>query len=293
MEDLRRLAIFAAVVDAGSFTAAARVLGMTKSGVSKQVSTLESRHGIQLLVRTTRSLRMTPPGEALYAAAKEMLAAANQGFASIAEQAQEARGSLRITAAIGMGASFVAPRLRAFMEANPHVDVELVLTDEQRNVVADGFDVAVRAGHLADSAFMARKLAEVPLVFCSSPGYVASAGPFATPDALARAEFAVFSPLGNPMRVEVHNGPRRQTLRLSGRVVTNHGPVVRRVVEDGGGVGILPRFYIREALAVGSLVTLLDNWSVGAVPVFAVYPATRNPSAALRALLDFLVSTAS
>lgn len=117
--------------------------------------------------------------------------------------------------------------------------------------------------------------------------YLDVAGPFESPTDLARAEGVVFSLLGTPMRLEVSRGAKRETIQLGGRFVTNHGPAVMRVVLNDGGVGVLPRFYIEDRLRNGDLMTVLDDWTLGGVPVFAVYPSRRN-TPAVSALLGFL-----
>ena len=288
MVDFRKLAIFAAVVEQGSFTAAAQILGMTKSGVSKQVTALEAMHGVQLLHRTTRSLHVTESGELLYRHAADMIAAAQSGVAAIAERAEQPRGSLRVTAPIGIGESFLAPRLGPFTRQHPDIELTLHLTDSQQGILDQGFDLAIRAAPLADSSMVVRKLTEVPLVLCGSPRFVRAHAPIKRPADLARVQAIVFTPLGKPMKLELRRENARRTVSMGGQIATNHGPVALRLALEDSGLAVLPRFYIEEHLRDGNLVTVLDDWSVGAVPVFAVYPSKRV-TAATRALLAFLV----
>jgi len=288
MDDYRRLAVFVSVVDAGSFTEAASRLGITKSAVSKQVAELEKRHGVELLHRTTRSLRVTEAGRFVLRAARDMVAAAEAALEVLAEERDEPRGVLRITAPIGLGESLVAPRLAEFLAAHPRVSVELSLSDERTHLVDDRFDLAIRAARLADSSFVARKLAEVPLVVVAALAFLRE-HPVKRPSELAGYDVAVFEPLGSPMRLDFSRGRERQAVSVSGRLVTNHGPVTLRYALDGGGFAVLPRFYVADAIERGELAVALEEWSLGAIPVFALYSSRHQP-ARVRAFVEVLAT---
>ena len=286
MEDLRRMAIFAAVVDAGSFTAAARALGLTKSAVSKHVGALEDRHGVRLLHRTTRRVAATEAGAAFYERCAEIVATADAALAELVSHGDAPRGRLRMTVPLGMANPFVAAPLAEFLLHNPQLEAEVEVSDELVDIVGEGWDLAIRAGRLQDSALVARRIAEVDLVIC---GKTRPRGCRAPAD-LAALPFVVYAPLGNPLRLKLRKGTARAQVRAGGRVVTNSGPVLRRMLLGGVGFGILPRFFIADELAAGRLVELLPGWSLPRGGVYAVFPSGRLVPPKVRRFVDHLVA---
>src|SRR5215470_6114891 len=180
MLDLNDIVVFARVVEAGSFTAAARLLGMPKTTVSRRIAALEREVGVRLLQRTTRSLSITDAGRLYYRQGSQALRTIEDANLQLAEARAEPSGTIRISAPVGFGAYFLNEAVFEFLAANPKTRVELQLTDDQLNLVENGIDLAFRTGVLADSTLVARKLGSTHRILCASPDYLARRGVPAT-----------------------------------------------------------------------------------------------------------------
>lgn len=291
LEHLRRMAVFAAVVDSGGFAAAARRLGMTRSAVSKQVGVLEGALGARLLQRTTRSIRLTEVGALFHPRCQALVEGAESAWTEARAQVAEPRGRLVATAPLGLGEAFVAPLLPAFLGRYPAVEVSLTLSDEVVDLVAEGIDVAIRAGRLEDSALIARRLTSVPLVVCAAPAYLAAAGTPSIPEDLAAHDWITYTPLGIPNRLAFRRGDALHKVRPGGRATTNNGAVIRALLLAGRGVSLLPRFYVREDLDAGRLVPVLEAFDLPTAGVFAVHPHVRHVPLKVRAFIDHLAAS--
>lgn len=286
LDHLAAMAIFARVVEAKSFTAAARALGISKSAVSKQVSALEDRLGARLLNRTTRKLALTEIGAAFYDRCSRLVAEAEEAELEVTRMMAEPRGELKVNAPYSFGISHVAPRLCGFLSAHPGVSIDLTLDDRYVDLVADGYDLAIRVGNLADSSLIARKLGATRVQLVASPDYWASRGMPKAPRDLADHECLIYSyrRLGN---VWQFGG---ETVRASGRMQANNGDVLRLVAVAGHGVAILPSFIIWEDVRAGRLVPALQGYEPPPLGIYAVYPHSRHLSAKVRAFVDYLAT---
>lgn len=285
LDELPRLGVFAVVLEAGSFSEAARRLGTSRSAVSRQIALLEERLGVQLLVRTTRSQRPTEAGLQVAQHAQAALRAAELAMAAAQGQREAPRGVLRITAPIGPGQTWLAPRLAGFLRQHPAVEAVVDLNDERVDIVQERYDLALRAGALRDSTLVARKLAELELIVVGPPG----SRVLSDPRGLAEAPWVHFSPV--PLELDL--GTPARPLRVRPRPVArvNDGAVVLQLVLGGLGLAALPRFYIEADLAQGRLVEVLPGRSVRAGALYAVFPPGIVPTS-VRALVDHLVATA-
>lgn len=290
MEDLKRMAVFAAVVDAGSFTAAARTLGLTKSAVSKQLGILEDKHGVRLLHRTTRSVTATDAGIAFYRRCAEIVSISQAALAELVTHGETPRGRLRMTVPLGLADPFLAEPLAAFLKGNPELEAEVEVSDEVVDLVGEGWDLAIRVGKLTDSSLIARRIAALDLVVCASPKFLRTIKTPKTPADLAPLPFVIYSPLGNPQRLKFRKGKARAQVRTSGRVVTNSGPVLRRQLIAGLGLGLLPRFFVAEDLDAARLRTVLPAWSLQAAGVFAVFASGRLVPPKVRRFVDHIAA---
>ncbi|MDX1576058.1 MAG: LysR family transcriptional regulator [Kiloniellales bacterium] len=286
---LDAMALFARVVEAGGFSAAARELGLSKASVSKRIARLEDRLGARLLNRTTRRLSLSEAGEAFYAGCRRMVLEAEAAEQAVTHLAAAPRGTLRVNAPMSFGQIHLAPALNAFLERYPELAVDLVLDDREVNLVQDGFDVGVRIKPLQDSSLIARRLAPSRALICAAPAYLAAHGAPQRPEDLTRHSCLLYSYQSEP-GVWLLRGPEgERRVRVSGRLRANNGEALLEAAVAGLGITRLPSFIIGEEVRAGRLQPLLTDWTPGnPVAVHAIYPAGRNLSPKVRVFVDFL-----
>lgn len=287
---LAGFAVFAAVVEAGSFTRAAAALGMTPSAVSKAVGRLEARLGARLLNRTTRRLGLTEAGQSFHDRCLRILAEAEEAERAVSALQRAPHGTLRVNAPVIFGMEYLAGVLPDFMARYPEVTVELSLNDRYVDLVEEGYDVAVRIGRLAPSSLMARKLCDSRHVVCAAPAYWARHGRPAHPAELARHPCLLYSYLstGDEWRFDGPDGP--VGIRVSGPLRSNNGEVLRTAAVAGRGVALLPLFSCWRDLETGRLEPALTQYVSPPGGIYAVWPHDRRPLAKVRAFVDFLVA---
>ncbi|MGF1625007.1 MAG: LysR family transcriptional regulator [Alphaproteobacteria bacterium] len=286
LSHLAAMAIFAKVVETKSFTAAARDLGISKSAVSKQISGLEDRLGARLLNRTTRRLALTEIGAAFYDRCSRLVAEAEEAELEVTRMTVEPRGELRVNAPFSFGLIHVAPKLCGFLSMHPGVSLDLTFDDRFVDLVADGYDLAIRIGNLADSSLIARKLATTRVLLVAAPAYWAARGVPASPQALADHECLIYSyrQTGNVWQFG------NETVRVSGRVRANNGDALRQAAVAGHGIAVLPSFIVWEDVLAGRLVPALHAYEPLPLGIYAVYPHSRHLSAKVRAFIDYLAA---
>jgi DNA-binding transcriptional LysR family regulator len=289
MDRLTEMEAFVHVVDHGGFTDAARKMGLSKSAVSKHVSALEARLAVRLLNRTTRRVNPTEVGLAYYDRARSVLTEAAEADSMVTAMQANPKGSLRISAPVTFGVHHVTHAVAAFLGAYPEVDVNMVLDDRFVELLAEGFDLAIRIGTLADSSLKAKKLAETRTIIVASPAYVSEIPVPRTIDDLNDHRLLHYSQLstGNFWRLHTASGEERQ-IRVGGRLTVNNGEALMRAAEAGLGIAQVPSFMLGDALASGRLVELLPDRPRELLGVYAVYPQGRFPQPKLRAFIDFL-----
>lgn len=283
------MAVFAAVVEAGSFSTAAERLGMVKSAVSRHVSLLEEHLGVRLLARTTRRLALTDAGQEFYRRCARMIAEADAAVSAVSGDRDRPMGTLRISASQQLGQVQVAPAVVAFRAEHPQLEVELLLEDAYVDLVADHIDVAVRVGALADSSLVARKLADTEAVICASPDYLAARGEPKNHTQLAKHEWIVYTLARAPHRLVLTN-PRGQrvTVRVRGPVRTNSGGATHSLVRAGAGLAVLPQFYVEDDLRSGQLRAVLPSYVMPTAAIYAVTLPSPVPEPRIRLFVDFL-----
>src|ERR1700730_17629514 len=240
MLDLNDIVVFARVVEAGSFTAAARLLGMPKTTVSRRIATLEREVGMRLIQRTTRSLNITGPGRLYYEQSSQPLRTIEDANLRLAEARAEPSGTIRISAPAGFGDHFLTSAVFDFLAAFPKTKGELHLTDDTLNLVGNRIDLAFRTGILPDSTLIARKLGATHRILCASPDYLARRGVPAASADLARHHCVIARPsIGSAHWVL--NGPHGQeTVAVSGRFAANEMQAVIAAAIAGYGIAQLP-----------------------------------------------------
>lgn len=289
MDRLTEMEAFVQVVDNGGFTDAARKMNLSKSAVSKHVSALEARLGARLLNRTTRRVSPTELGLAYYDRARSVLAEAGEADSMVTAMQATPKGSLRVSAPVTFGVRPLATMVAGFLAACPEVDVNLVLDDRFVEVVAEGYDLAIRIGTLADSSLKARKLAETRTLIAAAPAYLAEAGTPRTIDDLNDHRLLHYSQqsAGNFWRLRTASGEERQ-VRVGGRLTVNNGEALMRAAEAGIGIAQIPSFMIGDAIERGRLVEVLANRTPDILGIYALYPQGRFPQPKLRAFIDYL-----
>ncbi|WP_436356378.1 LysR substrate-binding domain-containing protein [Brevundimonas sp. CEF1] len=284
----REMAVFAAVAASGSFSAAGRDLGLTPSAVSRTLDRIEARLGVRLMLRTTRTLTLTPEGQAYLGAARRILSDLDDAEQAIADQGAP-RGRLRVSASLSHGRLCVVPLLGDFVALYPHILVDINLTDVVVDVAAGQADVAIRFGPLADSGLTARKLGETRRVIVASPAYLAARGTPRTPEDLHDHNCLNF----NFRRVEpvwpfVREG-REYSLSVRGAVEANNGETLGQLAAAGVGVTRVGAFSVADDVAAGRLVPLLEDFNPGDVEnIHAVFVGGANTPARVRVFVDFL-----
>ncbi|KGW01391.1 LysR family transcriptional regulator [Burkholderia pseudomallei] len=286
--NLNRLAIFVAVVEAGSLTAAAERLGLAKTMVSAHVQRLEAEVGASLVVRTTRRLNVTEAGRAFYDACRDILRATETALAVVAGDAGPLRGTLRVSAPVDYGALVVAPALVALRDAHPALEIELQCDDRVVDLVRDNLDVAIRLGRLADSNHRAAKLGGFERWLVASPAFVARHGAPASPEALGALPYVMLSTVPRTTLELANAHGERASVRCRRAFASNTATACRAAVLAGGGFGVATSFSSADDIAAGRLVRLLPGWSFPPGDIHAVFPSASHPSAKVRALIDML-----
>jgi DNA-binding transcriptional LysR family regulator len=288
-EDLNDVVAFVRVVEAGSFTGAAAQLGLPKSAVSRRVARLEEALGVRLLQRTTRSLHLTDAGVAYHARAAGALSTLSEARDVATEATGEPRGTVRLTAPVDMGGGVVAEVLTKFAREFPRVCVDVELTARLVDLVAEGFDLAIRAGQLRDSSLVARRLAEAQMVLVASPEYLKRRGTPRTPADLAKHECILWRSRQGEAKWSLE-GPRgTETVVVRGSLAGDDFTFVRAVAAQGGGVGLVPVPGTAPDFEAGRLVPVLTDYHGPSSPVHLVYPSARFLPQRVAVLRDFLI----
>jgi DNA-binding transcriptional LysR family regulator len=282
--DLDGIAIFVKVLQAGSFSQAAKLLGMPNSTVSAKVSALEKRLGVTLLQRTTRKLRATQAGEAYFRrslrALDELQAAENELEAARGEP----KGLLRLTTPADVGHSLVPALIHAFTKAHPSMSVELIVTNRVLDLVGDGVDLAIRAGRLKDSGLIARRFELGYFCLWASPDYFTARAAPRHPKELAQHNCLRFSQFQNA-GFRLTNGKEHFNVAVSGRLIADDFETLRSLAVLGEGLVFLPSFLCAEETKEDKLVRVLPQWRGEKVSIALVYPAQRFVPAKVRAFI--------
>ena len=289
-DDLEDMAIFAQVVKAKSFTAAAEQAGLSASAVSKHVSRLEARLKARLLNRTTRQLSLTEAGAVFYTHCERMLAEARAAEDAVLRLYAEPRGTVTLVTPVAFGVTQVAPVLPALLERYPELRVDLRLDDQLIDPITEAADVIIRLGPLADSSLQARPLANSSVVVCAAPAYLK---PRRWPTTIADlAAHDCLQTRTAPPSVWEFNPPANPSsgciAKVSGRLIVNSLLGQRAAALAGAGIARLPAYLVSADMRAGALQQLLSDVPQDIVPIHAVYPQNRRPLPKVRALIDFL-----
>ncbi|GGA06824.1 LysR family transcriptional regulator [Dyella caseinilytica] len=285
--NLNRLAVFVALVRAGSFTAAAAQLGMTKAMVSQHLLQLERELGVTLLVRSTRRMAMTEAGVAFHADCVQLLEQAQTAIERIGHQRSKPTGTLRLTTSTDYGTAVIAPALAAFQRLHPSLQVDLVIDDQINDLIAERFDLAIRIGWLRDSSLRAMRLGSCRQLVMAAPAYLAEHGAPRRPEDLVTHGWIAMSPLPTPLRWTFTRGSQRRVVRMRQVMQANNAAAIRALVLAGAGVSVLPDYLVRDDIQTGRLQVLLAQYRLPEGGIYAVYPDPQPP-AKVRVFIDFL-----
>jgi DNA-binding transcriptional LysR family regulator len=283
--DLNELLVFARVVQAGSFVAAAKALGMPKSTVSRKVADLEERLDVRLLQRTTRKLSLTDAGRVLYDHSARIASEVETAERAVTSLHETPRGLLRVTA--GVNASYLGPIVRDYLERYSEVRLELYCTGRQVDLVEERFDLGIRAGRLPDSSLIARSLGATGWFLCATPAYLKRRTRPRTPADLAAHDFFAFG-TGDRATLRLRRGDEETTVELAPRMVVSDMDVLVDVAAGGLGIALVPAYRCVEELRAKRLERVLREWEAPAVPIHLVYPSTRLMSPTLKSFIDHL-----
>ena len=283
------LATFVLIIDQGSFTAAAKAAGATPSAISRSVSRLEQALGSKLLHRTTRKLALSETGKMVYEHAQEMLNAAQMAIDSGSSRQQVAQGKLTVSVPKAVGRFVIHPLMAEFLERYPDVDVCLRLEDRYMDLIDDGVDLALRISLSPSPGLYGKALMPVSHVICATPAYLRQHGTPDTPQALRHHSCISLGETPADARWKFRLGEKSETIQTHGRYAANHTGVRLDAVKNHLGIGSLPLFTAREALANGEIVQVLPEWefiSDYSGDLWLLWTRNQHMPARMRAMID-------
>lgn len=293
MDRLAAMEAFVRVVDAGSFSGAARLLRVGQPAVSKTIAQLEERLGVRLLLRSTHGLTPTEAGRSFYERARRAIEEADEAENAARGAGATLSGRLRICAAVTFSRLHVLPRLPLFLEQHPQLDVDFVLDDRNIDLIEEGIDIALRMGNLADSNLIARKIAQSPRHVFATPAYLERMGVPHVPADLAGHQAVIYEQRGGGTEWSFHREGTTASVAMQGRIRVTAAEGVREGVFAGMGLAVASEWMFAPELASGAVKTVLDGWSLPPVDLWAVFPTGRQASAKARAFASFIESQIS
>jgi DNA-binding transcriptional LysR family regulator len=287
LDRLAAMETFVRVVEAGSFSRAARQLNLGQSAVSKSVAQLEDRLGVRLLLRSTRSLSLTEAGERFYERALQAIQGADDAEASARGVAAGLTGRLRISASVCFARIHILPKLPTFLAMHPEMDLEVVLDDQIIDVAKEGVDVALRTGAITDLSLTTKKIARSRMRVMASTAYLAAHGTPESPADLAKLDVIGRTKDGTRRTVVFRQGGNDATVELQSRLRVSSTEALREAVLPDIGIVIVSEWLFTPEIVSGAVRSVLDEWSLPEVQLSAVY-AGRRPSARARAFVAFV-----
>jgi DNA-binding transcriptional LysR family regulator len=287
--NLRRLSYFVAVVETGSFTAAAERLGITKAVVSQQVARLEHEFRTALLTRTTRKVQPTEAGSSFYQRCALIMHEAEDAFSALAEASTEPSGTLRLTAPFDYGVGVVVPAIAAFTQRYPACKVDATLTDQTLDMMSGHVELSIRVGWLAETGVQARKIGSFRQLLVASSSLASKVTRLRFPEELAGLPFIANTALREPLRWTFSRKEKeRQSVTMQASIFLDATLAVRQAVFEGAGLSVLPDYVVADDLTSGRLIPVLSRWHLPPGGIHAVFPAARFRPAKVRAFVDLL-----
>lgn len=279
---------FVRVVEAGSFSRAAKQLRLGQPAVSKAIAQLEARLGVRLLLRSTHGLTPTEAGRGFYARAKQVIAEADEAERAARGAGAALSGRLRVCAAVTFARLHVIPHLPSFLAEHPALDVDVVLDDQNIDLIEAGVDLALRMGDLADSSAAARKIAQSARRVVGTPAYFAAHGTPRTPADLVAHQAVIYTQRGGGTAFTFRRGTEESAVTIGGRVRVSAAEGVRAAVLAGLGLTVASEWMFVPELTSGAITSVLDDWALPAVDLWAVFPSGRQASTKARMFAAFI-----
>jgi len=289
MENLAAIPVFISVVKQGGISQAARALGISKSAVSKRISSLEDRLGARLLHRTTRRISLTEAGKIYFELAGKSLDAALEAENAVSELQGEPRGLLRINAPMSFGHLYLAEMIPAFLDCYPNLKIDLEMNDSVVDLVNGGYDLAVRIGVLENSSLIARKIASCDHILCASEAYLERKGKPSHPSELKKHNCLLYSNSSNGSEWSFISGEEQESVLVSGNYNVNNSEILRKALLYGTGIGRIPAFVVDSDLKSGKLIRLFDSYRLTSLPINVVFPERDFLPVKVRAFIDFSI----
>ncbi|HVI86996.1 MAG TPA: LysR family transcriptional regulator [Dongiaceae bacterium] len=283
--------VLAAIVEGGSFARAAEALGLSPSGVSRSVARLEARVGVRLLDRTTRSVTLTDEGRRLYSEIGPLLSGIEDAFTQTASSSTIVRGRLRVNVDAFFSRLMLSAHIGRFLERYPEISLDLITRDQLGDLVAEGFDIAVRFGEPPVSSLVARKLMETRTITVAAPAYLEKHGRPTRPADLAHHTCIQMrnSLTGQPIEDwEFRRGRQTVTVKTTSRLLVNEVGTMLGACLAGFGIARIKAIGVQDLLERGELIDLFPDWPTAAYPIYALYPSRHLPAAKVRAFIDFV-----
>jgi len=290
MSVFNEMQTFVRIVEAGSITGAASRMDTAKSAVSRHLSELESRLGVQLLKRSTRRMSLTETGKSYYDQCVRILADVEETEAAVTTENAALKGKLHITAPLSFGVLHLGSAVADFMVEHPDLKLDVQLSDYQVNLVDEGYDLAIRIADIDNSSLIARRLTPIQFVACASPAHLKQYGIPQTPEQLINHPFLHYGNRpDNVWNYRDKNG-KEGHVKLQQVLSANNGSFIRDIGIAGQGIMIEPTFIVYKAVASGQLVAVLQDYQWHQLSAYAVYPPTRHLSHRVRVFIDFLAN---
>ncbi len=287
MDRFRELTTFVAVAETGAFNAAARRLKMSPPAVTRLVTALETRLGVQLFTRTTRQVALTEAGARLREDAQRILAELEEAETAAQGATTAPSGHLRLTAPVLFGQHILAPILRDYLDAYPAVSAEALFIDRNVNLLDEGLDVALRIGELPDSSFSARRVGRLRRIVVAAPAYLERHGIPETPEALRDHRLMLSTSVSEVLSWTFTKGGQRRSLRVAPRLSVNGLQTVIDAAVAGWGITRVLSYQVSDALAEGRLVELLGDFEDAEIPIHLLHAEGRRAAAKTRSFIDF------
>lgn len=288
MDKLNAISVFCKVVETQSFTQAAAQQNISVAMASKLVSQLEEQLKTRLLQRTTRKISPTEAGLLYYQHCKPILVELEDAESSISNLSTSLQGTLTVSVPRDFGLLFITPNLSEFIQTHPNLHMEIEFNDRLVDLVAEGYDIALRIGALQDSSLVAKRIASVSTLLVASPAYLAKHGTPTSPEALQHHDCLLYKAAGNQIYWEFHDGKHIQRLKMRSKLVCNNGLTLAELAKSGLGIINTPRFFVDQALRTGELVEILPEYHQQKLDIHLVYPHRRHLPAKTKAFITFI-----
>ena len=290
MDKLNAISVFCKVIETQSFTQAANQQNISVAMASKLVSQLEEHLKTRLLQRTTRKIVPTEAGMLYYQRCQAILLDLSEADSSISNMTTSLQGNLLISVPRDFGLLYISPNLPKFIELHPNLHVEIEFEDKRVDLVAEGYDLALRIGYMQDSSLVARKISSSPMHFVASPSYLEARGTPLTPDDLEYHQGLLYKSSLNQVHWQSTKANQIQRYKIQSKVVSNNGMALLEMTKAGLGISNSPSFFVKDALASGELIEILSEYKQKPLDIYVVYPNRRHLPAKVRAFIEFLAS---